>query len=207
LIVLPETELDELKNYFENRNYKSSYAPGFTWRGITYGELTVFNANILTLKSANIIALGGTGERNLVFIRESLKFDVRVAKITIDKTALATSFQYRDQQFTLVNTHLCSDVHNRRKLTQLQVVLHAVGKDKPTIILGDFNYPMGSGLEKLMRGNGFVSALDRQNTFRFGPGVYWQNDYIFRRNCVVEETEVKKIHHSDHYPVFFKVAL
>ena len=72
-----------------------------------------------------------------------------------------------------------------------------------TIILGDFNYPFGQGLSKLMTESGFKSAFKPMHTFRFAPGIYWQNDYIFQKNCQVKNVEAKKINHSDHYPLFF----
>lgn len=106
----------------------------------------------------------------------------------------------------LVNAHLCSDIHNTRKLKQLMRILEHCQAESPAIILGDFNYPVGSGLPKLMGRSGFTGALKRQRTYRFAPGIYWQNDHVFHRGCVIDAVEVKQVRHSDHYPIFFKTA-
>lgn len=201
----PEKRIADIKRHFGQENYDFHFAPGFRWRGITYGELTVFNKDTLKLMSAKNLSLGGKGELNLVFIREGRKFDVKLARIQIDRSALITTFQHGARQFSLVNAHLCADIHNRRKLKQLTRIALSLKEEMPAIVLGDFNYPFGKGLSGLMTRHGFIAAFKRLKTFRFAPGIYWQNDYIFQRGCTVKDVEMKRVPHSDHFPIFFKV--
>lgn len=213
----PENKLNKISNYASLNGYKTCFAPGFTWRGLTYGELTIFNSNKLKLKSTKTIALGGKGEKHLVFFRDRYKLEVKITHLTMDKTALLTDFEYKNKKLSLINAHLCSDVYNSRKLDQVDRILDEEHTQYPSIILGDFNYPIGSGLIKRMANREFTSAsvnqktltspLLGQKTFRFGPGIYWQNDYVFHRQCKVHEVTVKLVQHSDHYPIFFKVEL
>ncbi|HEV2403708.1 MAG TPA: endonuclease/exonuclease/phosphatase family protein [Candidatus Saccharimonadales bacterium] len=202
----PEDRLDIIESQLTGKNYQAIFAAGFIWRRKTYGELIIFDRNKLQLKMSKTISLGGKGQLQLVFIREGHKFDVRLARIATDRTALQATFIYKGRKFSLVDTHLSADVHNRRKLGQAQHIVDALGASMPALVLGDFNYPFGKGLITLMARYGFVAAFENLRTFRFGPGIYWQNDYIFQRNCSVDRVEMKRVSHSDHYPLFFTVS-
>lgn len=203
----PEGKIPNLKEYLEKSGCDFQFTPGFRHSGETYGELTAFKRPKLKLLKAEPISLGGKGERNVVFTHQGLKL-FRVEQTQIDKSALLTSFQYGRHHFTLVNAHLSPDMHNTRKLKQLAIILETLPATEPTIILGDFNYAVGRReLTKIMDGYEFRSGLQKQKTFRFAPGISWQNDYIFHRGCEVKNTSIKRVPHSDHFPVFFKVAL
>jgi hypothetical protein len=202
----PEDKISDLKVYLDKSGYDFQFTPGFIRQGKTYGELTAFKRSKLRLLGTEAISLGGKDEQTVVFTHQGLKL-FRVAKMEIDKSALLTSFRYQDHDFTLVNAHLSSDMHNVRKLKQLGIILEALLAAKPAVILGDFNYAVGRrGLTKTMEHHGFANGLRKQKTFRFAPGIYWQNDYIFHRGCEVEDVSIKSVPHSDHYPVFFKLA-
>jgi endonuclease/exonuclease/phosphatase family metal-dependent hydrolase len=153
------------------------------------------------------ISLGGKGERKVVFTHNGLRL-FRIDKTEIDRSALLTSFQYQNREFTVVNAHLSTDLHNTRKLKELAIITEAIPKDQPTLILGDFNYAVGrKGLDKAMGRHKFKSGLKKHKTFRFAPGISWQNDYIFQRDCQIKDISMNKVPYSDHYPVFFKIAL
>ncbi len=203
----PERRIPDLKAYLDKSGYEFQFTPGFVRYGVTYGELTAFKRPKLKLLSADAISLGGKGERNLVFTHNGLRV-FRREETEIDKSALLTRFQYQGHDLTLVNAHLSTDLHNTRKLKQLGIILDAFSDAGSTVILGDFNYAMGrKKLTKFMDGYGFSSGLQKQKTFRFAPGITWQNDYIFQRGCEVKNVSVKYVPHSDHYPVFFEVSL
>lgn len=203
----PEDKLDSLRAYVKKEKYGLGFAAGFRWHGRTYGEVTLYNKDKLTLDEMRTLPLGGKGERTLVFIHEGAKMELKLSRVEVDRTALLTSFRYRDQQVCLVNAHLFPDVYNARKLRQLTKVMEALPSSVPAIVLGDFNYPFGRGLTKLAHGAGFASAFEHLKTFRFAPGLYWQNDYILQRDCVAQITAMKRVSHSDHYPLFFDVIL
>lgn len=203
----PEHKIPDLKVYLDKLGYDFQFTPGFIRYGITYGELTAFKRPKLKLLSVKTISLGGKGERNVVFTHNGFKF-FRMDETQIDKSALLTSFQHKRHQFTLINVHLSTDLHNSRKLKQLAIILETFPTTQPALILGDFNYPAGrKKLTEMMSNYGFRSRLRKQKTFRFAPGISWQNDYIFERGCKVEDISVHRVSHSDHYPVFFKVVL
>lgn len=203
----PEHRIPDLKVYLDKSGYDFQFVPGFIRQGITYGELTAFRRSKLKLLRAETISLGGKGEQNVVFTHDGLKI-FKVTKMQIDKSALLTSFQYRNQRFTLVNAHLSSDVHNARKLKQLGTILEILSTTGPAVILGDFNYAVGRRrLAKTMGDHRFRNGLGKRKTFRFAPGIYWQNDHIFQRGCEVKDVAIKRVPHSDHYPVFFEIAL
>jgi hypothetical protein len=201
----PEHQISDLKLYLEKSGYGFQFASGFVRYGVTYGELTAFRKLNLKLLKAGTINLGGKGQQTVVFTHQGLKL-FRIDKTEIDKSALLTHFRYKDHDLTLVNAHLNTDLHNTRKLKQLAIIRKALPEDKAGVILGDFNYAFGRrGLTKTMRRQGFKSGLQNQKTFRFAPGIYWQNDYIFHRGCRIENVSIKRVPHSDHYPIFFKL--
>jgi hypothetical protein len=203
----PEHSIQDLKVYLDKSGYDFQFTPGFVRYGITYGELTAFNKSKLKLLHTKTISLGGRGERNVVFTHNGLRL-FRIDETEIDKSALLTHFQYKHRDFTLVNAHLSADLHNSRKLKQLEIILGALSTTEPAIILGDFNYPVGKRkLARVMSRRGLKSELQNQKTFRFASGIYWQNDYIFRKGCTIKEVTVKKVQYSDHYPIFFTVEV
>lgn len=202
----PEDKIPDINKHIGNASYKFRFAPGFTWRNITYGELTVFKKDKIELLGTQTITLGGKGELNLVFIREGFNLEARIARFKTNKTALLTTFRHGKRQLSLVNTHLNSDIHNSRKLQQLDRILNQISDDSPAIILGDFNYAAGWKLPKLMAQHNFLSAIKKQKTYRFAKGIYWQNDYIFQRKCPINNVQVRHVRHSDHYPIFFEIA-
>jgi len=203
----PKHQISDLKMYLDKLGYDFIFAPGFVRYGLTYGELTAFKKSKLKFLNTETISLGGKGEQNIVFTHNGLKL-FRVDKTEIDKSALLTRFQYQNHDFTLVNTHLSTDLHNTRKLKQLAIIRKVLSADKKAVILGDFNYVVGKRrLAKIMEREGFRSGLQNEKTFRFASGVAWQNDYIFYRECKVEGVAIKRVQHSDHYPIFFKLAI
>jgi endonuclease/exonuclease/phosphatase family protein len=201
----PERQILDLQVYLDKSGYDFVFTPGFVRYGLTYGELTAFKKSKLKLLKTETISLGGKGERNVVFTHNGLKL-FRIDKTEIDKSALLTRFESQSQDFTLVNTHLSTDLHNTRKLKQLSMIRDTLSKEKAAVILGDFNYAVGKRrLIKIMGNEGFSSGLKSQKTFHFTSGIVWQNDYIFHRGCEVEDVSVKHVPHSDHYPIFFKL--
>lgn len=203
----PEQKIPDLRTYLDKLGYDFQFTPGFVRYGVSYGELTAFKKSKLKLLNSETISLGGKGERNVVFTHSGLKL-FRIDETEIDKSALLTRFQYQGHDFTLVNAHLSTDLHNSRKLKQLGVIIEPLSAARPTVILGDFNYVVGRGkLTKVMNDYGFKSGLTKQDTFRFAPGISWQNDYIFYRSCEVKNTSVKRVSYSDHYPIFFNIVL
>ena len=203
----PEHQISDLKIYLDKSGYNFIFAPGFVRYGLTYGELTAFKRSKLRLLKTETISLGGKGEQNIVFTHDRFKL-FRVDKTEIDKSALLTRFQYQNHDFTLVNAHLITDIHNARKLKQLSIIRKVLSTDKKAIILGDFNYAVGKRrLTRIMKGEGFRSGLQNEKTFRFASGITWQNDYIFYRDCKVEGFSIKQVQHSDHYPIFFKLTI
>ncbi|HEX8762440.1 MAG TPA: endonuclease/exonuclease/phosphatase family protein [Candidatus Saccharimonadales bacterium] len=203
----PEQKIPDLKAYLDKLGYDFQFTPGFVRYGVTYGELTAFKKSKLKLLSVETVSLGGKGERNIVFTHNGFKL-FRIDETEIDKSALLTKFQYHGHDFTLVNAHLSTDLHNSRKLKQLGVIIETLSAAGPTVILGDFNYAVGRRkLTKIMNGHGFKSGLPKQKTFRFARGISWQNDYVFHRGCEIKSVSVKRVSYSDHYPVFFRVNL
>lgn len=203
----PEQKIPDLRTYLDKLGYDFQFTPGFVRYGVTYGELTAFKKSKLKLLNSETISLGGKGERNVVFTHNGLKL-FRIDETEIDKSALLTNFQHGNYQFTIVNAHLSTDLHNTRKLKQLATILKAIPTTEPAVILGDFNYVVGiRRLTKIMGGYGFKSGLTKQKTFRFAPGIVWQNDYIFHRGCEVKDVSIRRVGYSDHYPVFLNVSL
>lgn len=203
----PEDKIEDLKKLFVQQSYTFTFAPGWIWQERVFGELTVCNNRTLKNLKTETASLGGRGKLFFILVRDGMRFDTKIARAGVNRTALVTRFTFQDKPLTIVNTHLSADILNKQKLRQSQIVIDHLGKDSQAIVLGDFNYPFGQGLQKLMLKNGLESKLNQTPTYEFLPGIYWQNDFIFQRGCNVQNIEVKKVTHSDHYPIFFKISL
>ncbi len=79
----------------------------------------------------------------MVFTHNELKIS-RIEKPKLINRLCPQAFD-QDHDFILVNAHLNADLHNARKLKQLVLyfVLEVLPTTESTIILGDFNYPVG----------------------------------------------------------------
>ncbi len=203
----PQERLPHLKSYLKGKKFDFVFCPGLEWRGKTTGELTLFDKRKLKLLETKYVNLGGKGDLGFIFMRNGFTIDATLAKSALDKTSLLTRFKYKEKEFVVANTHLIADIHNTRKLKQLRVVIDAVKDDRTALVLGDFNYPFGRGHFNLMQSHGFINSFDKINTYRLFPGIYYQNDFIFGRKCQINDIDVERVNFSDHYPVFFRLAL
>jgi hypothetical protein len=203
----PEEKITELEKYLPNGHFDFVFCPGLGWKGKIFGELTVFNTNKLKLSESEQVSLEGKGDFGIILYRKRFKLHLSVGRTSVNRTALLTRFFYQKKQFVLVNTHLTAGHVNSRRIKQMNLVLKAVKNDKEVLILGDFNHPFGRGLPRVMKENGFTSAINKIKTFRMVRGLYLHLDYLFQKNCEVKNISVESVRFSDHYPIFFDVVV
>lgn len=221
LVCLQEVDTDE-KNIavIESLGYElADYSNGFIKYGKVYGVATFYKKNIFEYKGSKSITLPrGLGE--------ALAFILRVFKTQKkDRTVLRTTFALKDtgERIELYNIHLSAHGTNGIRIKQLERTLKDMSIDtkKPTILVGDFNYPFGrKKLEELMQVNGFAEATAAiayttdgkllhytiiekwlMKVLQFIIGKENKLDYCFFKNCQVISAVTIDVPYSDHFPV------
>lgn len=194
--------LAAFKKVLKENGYDSKFAPSFTKKGITYGQLTAYNKEKLNLVFSQVVDLG-TSLISRLISRHNSKW-----------SSLLTVLKIGKKNFIVVNVHLLPQALNGKRRKQLEIAIEALKilnfLNVPTIIVGDYNYSSltgRGGLVRFMAKHGFtIGNKDRMTTHRKWR-IPHQIDYAFARNCTVEKINSERTKHSDHYPVFVKFSL
>lgn len=191
----PETKLEEFKKTLEEISYSFVFAPSFSKKKITYGELTAFNTKMLKLKRSKIIELGESKLERAIYRHKS------------HKSSLITEFEQEGKTFAVANVHLVIlALHGSRK-KQLAATIDEIKKSMPSLIVGDYNYSKvfgrKRGLLKFMHDYGYTMAGERAITHRIWK-IPQQIDYAFYKGLKLREAKVGRVKYSDHYPILVK---
>ncbi len=167
-----------------------TFSPGISVREHIYGQLTVYNKEKLTLNNHRIISLGASRVEKHLFQNH------------LERSALLTQFTYENQPFIVVNCHLTPLTLNRRRLNQLDLITDQIRATDKALIIGDFNYPSvrQKGLISFMKEKKFENGATNIKTYKLFF-IKQQLDYIFSKDCIIEEISVEDIRFSDHFPL------
>lgn len=197
----PEAKIEYFQQALKPFPYDFSFASNFVFKNESYGELTLVRKEKLTLEEHFVVSLG----TNII--------EERIVRLLSHRTALVTQLCYRNQPFLLSNTHLIAFAMNKQRRDQLRTLFGEIttdGKiDIPAVILGDMNYSSllsRTALFELIEDEGFANAY-KEDTHRFLSIKPHQLDYIFYKQCKIENVRVFNLPYSDHFPVSFTIKL
>lgn len=199
---IPNRNIAGFKKLLEEKGYSYKYAPSFTRKGITYGELTAYKKGEISLIFSQVVDLGSSFIGRLVS-RHNSKW-----------RSLLTVFKIGNKNFIIVNVHLLPQALNGKRRKQLEVAIEALKLlnflNIPTLIVGDYNYSSligRGGLVRFMAKHGFTIGGKKRMVTHRKWRIKHQTDYVFSRNCEINRVRSRKIKFSDHYPVFFELEL
>ncbi|HSW97322.1 MAG TPA: endonuclease/exonuclease/phosphatase family protein [Candidatus Saccharimonadales bacterium] len=194
----PIAKIDTFLSSIEVTNYDYRFSNGFKKRNKQYGQLTLFKRKDIKILDDTVLSLGSS-----VLERSKTKGE---------RSSLLTRFSYKDKQFLLANTHLVCFALNKKRLVQLEKIIKhfaSVADSKlPILVVGDFNYSSLIRQKKLldyMEGHGFINAY-KTHTFKL-LFLKYQLDYVFYKNCEINNVDVLKLNFSDHFPAEFQLDL
>lgn len=202
----------------------ADYSNGFIKFGKVFGVATFYKKTRFTFFSSKSITLPrGIGE--------AIAFILRVFKTQKkDRTVLKTVFKtIEGDPLVVYNIHLSAHGTNGIRIKQLEKTLRDIDIDtkKPTILVGDFNYPYGrKKLEELMQVNGFAEAtaaipftsdgklihyafLEKilMRIIQLIFGKLYKLDYCFFKNCNVITASKINAYYSDHFPIIARFEI
>ena len=191
-----------LNELLETNGYAYNFAPSFTKNGVTYGELTAFKKEKMSLILAQVVDLG-TNFISKIISRHNSKWRSLISVVRFGK-----------KNFIVVNVHLLPQALNGRRRKQLDIAIEALNilnfLKLPTIIVGDYNYSSiigRGGLIKFMATHGFKIGGKKKIITHKKFRIPHQLDYVFFRNCKVTNITSERVKFSDHYPIFFNLEL
>lgn len=198
----PKERINFLLKALQPVNYSFKYGTNFIHKGRDYGELTLINTKKLKFLDSKVIFLG----TNII--------EDKVFGLKGERSALITKLAFANETFILSNTHLIAYALNYHRRNQLEIVAGQIksmakNSNTPVILLGDLNYSSLIRQDRifaLMQKKGFRSG-HRQKTHKLLSLKDHQVDYVFYKNCIVNEVEILKLPFSDHLPVVFKVQI
>ncbi len=189
----PEKRLAYFEAFLQMRGYQYVYTPGVIIGKSQVGELTAYKKSKLQLVEHKELPLGN------YFLERRYK------KLRGQRSALLTSYKYRDSIFAVANIHLSVFSPHSMRYKQLSLVLESLGQlAEKSLVIGDFNYTSLFGVKKLfafMETYGFSCAGERMITHKIFRRIPQQLDYVFHKNLFPNEVTVHKVPHSDHLPV------
>ncbi len=219
-----DTSPDNIKSIERLGYFLADYSNGFIKFGKVFGVVTFYKKTRFAFVSSKSITLPrGLGE--------AIAFVLRVFKTQKkDRTVLKTIFKTFDgNQVVVYNIHLSAHGTNGIRIKQLEKTLKDIHIDtkKPTILVGDFNYPIGrKKLEELMQVNGFAEAtaaipftydgklihyafLEKilMRIIQFVFGKLYKLDYCFFKNCNVISAFKINAYYSDHFPILVRFEI
>ena len=199
---IPQKKASQFQKFLDKHGYSHKYAPSYTKKGITYGELTAYNTKSVLLVFSKVVELGSSIVAKLIS-RHNSRY-----------TSLLTVFQYKKQNFIVVNIHLLPHGLHGRRRKQLGMAIQALQLlrfvNMPSIIVGDYNYSSffgRGGLIRYMAKNGFTMAGRKKLITHRQWRIPHQTDYVFYRQCKVKNVEVEAVKFSDHYPLLFNLEV
>lgn len=196
----PEAKIKYLQRAMKSFPYDFSYASSFIFKNESYGELTLVHKEKLTLKEHFVVSLG----TNII--------EEKILRLLSHRTALVTQLCYNTQPFLLSNTHLIAFAMNMQRREQLRKLFGELAsgakEDIPAVVLGDMNYSSLLSRKKLfelIETEGFANAYE-EDTHNLFSLTSHQLDYIFNKQCTVQDIKVIDVPFSDHFPVQFTLG-
>lgn len=196
---IPNRRLTSFKKVLEARGYSYKFAPSFTKKGVTYGQLTAYKKARINLVFSQIVDLG-TSLISRIISGHNSKW-----------RSLITVLQVEKKNFIVVNVHLLPHALNGRRRKQLELAIEALKLlnflNIPTLIVGDYNYSSltgRKGLVRFMAKHGFKSAHRKKMITHKKWRIKHQTDYVFTKNCKVKSIKSDTIKFSDHFPILVK---
>lgn len=193
----PEAKIDYFRQALKSFPYDFSFASNFVFKNESYGELTLVHKEKLTLDEHFVVNLG----TNI--------FEEHIARLKSHRTALVTQLCYNKQPFLLSNTHLIAFATNQKRRNQLLILFDEISNDAkgdiPAVVLGDMNYSSLLSRRKLFEliaSEGFINVY-KQDTHKLLSFKSHQLDYIFTKQCAVQDITVTVLPYSDHFPIQF----
>ncbi len=188
----PEHRIADCVDALGNKKYGYGFAPAIRLRKKIYGQLTLYRSGRVRFMSSSVLLLGTNRLEKIALGRLSVR------------SGLITAFEVRKKPFILANVHLINLATNRRRFAQVRAVADALPQaDAPNIILGDFNVSSLLGRKKLialMKKHRYHTIEKRMATHRFAI-LKHQIDYVFGKNCRIQEMTAERVRFSDHYPI------
>lgn len=183
------------------RDLKYIFSHNFTKRGRVYGQLTLYDANKVTLAQVARVPLGSPN------IFERVFFHLRG-----QKHALVSHFESQQGKFALVNTHLTALGTNAKRRSQIDAIMRYLQSDMllgiPKVLVGDFNYTSLFKQHLLFH---FMKKYGLENAYRaYTHKLFFlkqQLDYVFFHNCSISDFRIFNMPFSDHYPLTFSINI
>lgn len=196
---IPQTKVASFRKMLQSHGYNSKYAPGYTDHNVTYGELTAYNTEQVILVFSKVVELGSSIVARFISQHNS------------EYSSLLTVFKHKNKTFIIINIHLLPFALNGRRRKQLGIAIEALGFLKyvnmPSLIVGDYNYSsliFRGGLIRFMANHGFTIGHKKKIITHRKWRINHQTDYVFSRNCKINNIKSEKIKLSDHYPILVK---
>lgn len=170
------------------------FAPSLITKEGTYGELTLFKKSLKLVNYINL-ELGESRLSNMVFRFKS------------KRSAFITDFSVKNKVFRIANIHLPWFARSRTRRTYLEKIINLQSTKTPTVIVGDYNQSNLLGRKhfaRFMQRHNFTMAGTKTTTHRLWKILPQQMDYAFLRKVDEVGFEVKRVKHSDHFPIFLE---
>lgn len=123
------------------------------------------------------------------------------------RSVASTLFEADKKKFWIHNVHLTPYTTNNLRTKQIHTTLKSVQSEKrPTIVLGDFNYPYGrKKFENIFKKYNFHEATDTifhtfRSTFRFLPFKFKLDYVLYHGIKHISTIQIDKIT-TDHTPI------
>ena len=113
------------------------------------------------------------------------------------------------KNFYIYNTHLTNRII-KNKLLQLELITHLIKKDKPLIIMGDFNLGMKK-LQKFTKENDLINTTKNiGKTFSTKKEMFHLDHILISKDLTYKNTKklnfkYKNKYISDHYPIITEI--
>lgn len=207
IICVQEFPVNEaMVRQLEKAGYElADYSPSFFRNFRFYSVATFYNPQTIEHKNGQSITLArGFYELLLFFLRFSPEA----------RTSLNNNFMFKanNRQFRICNLHLTAlQSTNKVRVSQLKTTLAFLQqeeKDKPTVVVGDFNYVYKRKvLEELFQSNGYKEATNNllftiESRILGFFKIKMKPDYIWYKYLNKKQTTRLNRQLSDHYPVF-----
>jgi endonuclease/exonuclease/phosphatase (EEP) superfamily protein YafD len=194
---MPQKKIPHFKKLLNKNGYDYKYAPSYTRKETTYGELTAYKKSEMSLDFVKVVDLGSSIVARIIS-RHNSKY-----------TSLLTVFKFEKKDFIVINIHLMPQALHGRRRKQLGIAIEALQLLKfvniPSLIVGDYNYSSligRGGLVRFMAKHGFVIANKKKIITHKKWRIPHQTDYVFAKKCKITRIKSDRINFSDHYPLF-----
>lgn len=203
----PASQIRAFIAELEPGRYCSHYAPAFRKPKEVFGQLTLIDRFAFQDEETFIVPYGVRPFERVVAKVKNIRFFPHKQRFTV-----IHHLRRDGMSFAVANTHLSALTTNTRRLYQLDPVLDALQKFDHAVIVGDLNYTSlwrRRALFEIMAGDGFENGTENIKTHRLRMflSLKQQLDYLFHKNCRIEDVTLFPVPFADHYPFLVKFDL